>query len=333
MWALTRCSPFRNPLQYHPTMHIGIVMDPIGSIKTHKDSSFAMLLAAQRREWRLSYMEMADLSLHGERPMARMRDLQVRDDPQSWFELGKERHAPLDSLPAILMRKDPPFDMEYVFATYILEQAEARGTLVVNRPRSLRDANEKLFTIQFPQCCPPMRVSRRADELREFHREHGDIILKPLDAMGGASVFRVRPDDPNLSVIIETLTDHGRRYTMAQRFIPEISAGDKRILMVDGEPVPHALARIPAKGETRGNLAAGGRGVSVPLSARDYWIAQQVGPELQRRGILFAGLDVIGDYLTEINVTSPTCIRELDRANNLDIAGQLMDAIERRLQA
>ncbi len=313
-------------------MHIGIIMDPIRSIKIHKDSSFAMLLAAQRRGWRLSYLEMGDLSLHGERPMARTRELRVQDDPGHWFDLGEENFAPLDSLPVILMRKDPPFDMEYVFATYMLEQAEARGSLVVNRPQSLRDANEKLFTIGFPQCCPPMLVSRRADELRAFHREHGDIILKPLDAMGGASVFRVRRDDPNLSVILETLTDHGRRYTMAQRFIPEISAGDKRILMVNGEAVPYALARIPAKGETRGNLAAGGSGLSVALSKRDHWITEQVGPELRRRGILFAGLDVIGDYLTEINVTSPTCIRELDRANGLDIAGQLMDAIEERLQ-
>ena len=307
-------------------------MDPIGSIKIHKDSSFAMLLAAQRRGWRLSYLEMGDLSLHGERPMARMRELQVRDDPGHWFDLGEESSAPLESLPAILMRKDPPFDMEYVFATYMLEQAVLRGSLVVNRPQSLRDANEKLFTVHFPHCCPPMLVSRRADELRGFHQEHGDIILKPLDAMGGASVFRVRRDDPNLSVIMETLTNHGRRYTMAQRFITEISAGDKRILMVNGEAVPYALARIPAKGETRGNLAAGGSGVSVALSERDHWIAEQVGPELRRRGILFAGLDVIGDYLTEINVTSPTCIRELDRANGLDIAGQLMDAIEERLQ-
>jgi glutathione synthase len=315
-----------------PPMHIGIVMDPIGSIKIHKDSSFAMLLAAQRRAWRISYMEMGDLFLEGAQPMARLRDLRVREDRTHWFDLGEERISPLESVPVILMRKDPPFDMEYIFATYVLEQAEQRGSLVVNRPQSLRDANEKLFTVHFPQCCPPLLVSRRSEQLRAFHREHGDIILKPLDAMGGASVFRVRPDDPNLSVIIETLTDHGRSYTMAQRFIPQISAGDKRILMVDGEPVPFALARIPAEGETRGNLAAGGRGVSVALSERDYWIARQVGPELRRRGILFAGLDVIGDYLTEINVTSPTCIRELDRDNGLDIAGQLMDAIEERLR-
>jgi len=307
-------------------------MDPIGSIKIHKDSSFAMLLAAQHRGWRLSYMEMSDLSLHDERPMARLRELRVQDDPGHWFDLGEESIEPLESLSVVLMRKDPPFDMEYVFATYILEQAEVRGALVVNRPRSLRDANEKLFTVHFPQCCAPMLVSRRSDELRAFHRRHGDIILKPLDAMGGASVFRVRADDPNLSVIIETLTGHGSRYTMAQRFIPEISAGDKRILMVEGEPVPHALARIPAAGETRGNLAAGGTGVSVPLSERDHWIAGQVGLKLRELGILFAGLDVIGDYLTEINVTSPTCIRELDRANGLDIGGQLIDAIEEKLR-
>jgi glutathione synthase len=231
------------------------------------------------------------------------------------------------------MRKDPPLDLEYLYSTYLLEQAETRGTLVVNRCASLRDANEKLFTAWFPHCCAPTLVSRDAGRFRAFLAEQGDIILKPLDAMGGASVFRVRQDDPNTAVILETLTDHGRRMAMAQRFIPEISAGDKRILLVDGEPVPYALARIPAPGETRGNLAAGGRGEGVPLSERDYWICAQVAPVLREKGLLFVGLDVIGDYLTEINVTSPTCIRELDRQYGLDIAGQLMDAIAARLPA
>jgi glutathione synthase len=221
--------------------------------------------------------------------------------------------------------------MEYIYTTYLLEQAEMRGSLVVNRPATLRDANEKLFTAFFPQCCPPTVVTREAQSLRNFLQEHQDIILKPLGGMGGASVFRITRNDPNLSVIIETLTRHGSRYTMAQRFIPEISAGDKRILLVDGVAVPYALARIPAPGETRGNLAAGGQGVGVPLSERDRWIADEVGPELKKRGILFAGLDVIGDYLTEINITSPTCIRELDRAFKLDIAGDLMDRIEHYL--
>jgi len=312
-------------------IRLGVVMDPIGSIKIYKDSTFAMLLAAQHRGWHLSYMEQADLSLYQDRPLGRMRALEVTDDPGQWFHLGEETREPLEALAIILMRKDPPFDMEYVMTTYLLEQAQARGSLVVNRPASLRDANEKLFTLQFPECCPPSLVTRRADELRAFHREHGDIILKPLDAMGGASVFRVRPDDPNLSVIIETLTDHGRHYTMAQRFIPEIRVGDKRVLLVDGEPVPYALARIPAPGETRGNLAAGGSGVGIALSPRDRWIAERVGPQLRSRGILFAGLNIIGDYLTEVNVTSPTCIRELDRAFGLDIAGRLLDVCEQRL--
>ncbi len=315
-------------------MHIrlGVVMDPIGAIKTHKDSTFAMLLAAQRRGWRLSYMELADLALRNEHPVGYMCDLEVADDSRQWYRMGAPSTEPLEALQVILMRKDPPFDMEYVISTYILEQAEARGCLVVNKPRTLRDANEKLFALQFPECCPPTRVSRRAEVIQEFYREQEDIILKPLDAMGGASVFRVRSGDPNLSVIIETLTDHGNRYAMAQRFIPEIRDGDKRILLVNGKPVPYALARVPAPGETRGNLAAGGTGVATPLSQRDRWIAERLGPELRVRGILFAGIDVIGDYLTEVNVTSPTCIRELDRTYDLDIAGQLMDAIEEQLR-
>jgi glutathione synthase len=310
------------------SIHLGVVMDPIGAIKIHKDSTFAMLLAAQARGWVLHYMEQRDLSLRDGACLASCRELHVRDDNSGWFEFGASHCLPLHELDVVLMRKDPPFDMEYIYTTYLLEQAESRGCLVVNRPNSLRDANEKLFTALFPQCTPPTLVTRREEDVRAFHREHGDIILKPLGGMGGASVFRIPPRDPNLGVIIETLTQHGTRYTMAQRFIPEITQGDKRILMVNGEPVPYALARIPAQGETRGNLAAGGRGEGVPLSERDRWIAAQVGPELQSRGILFAGLDVIGDYLTEINVTSPTCIRELDAQFGLDIAGDLMDAIQ-----
>jgi glutathione synthase len=291
-----------------------------------------MLLAAQARGWELHYLEQQDLFLRDGISYGRMRPLAVRDQPKDWFAFGGEaRELPLHELDVILMRKDPPLDLEYLYTTYLLEQAEARGTLVVNRCASLRDANEKLFTAWFPQCCAPTLVSREAGRLRGFLAEQGDIILKPLDAMGGASIFRVREDDPNTSVILETLTDHGRRTAMAQRFIPEISAGDKRILLVDGQPVPYALARIPAAGETRGNLAAGGRGEGVPLTERDYWICEQVAPVLKEKGLLFVGLDVIGDYLTEINVTSPTCIRELDRQYGLDIAGQLMDAIAARL--
>ncbi|MCU7809792.1 MAG: glutathione synthase [Candidatus Thiodiazotropha sp. (ex Notomyrtea botanica)] len=313
------------------SINIGVVMDPIGTIKIHKDSTFAMLLAAQARGWTLHYMEQQDLSLRDGTCLARTRELRVEDNKTGWYRFGASHQMALHELDTVLMRKDPPFDMEYIYTTYLLEQAESRGCLIVNRPSSLRDANEKLFTARFPICTPPTMVTRRAEDIRAFHAEHGDIILKPLGGMGGASVFRVPPQDPNLGVIIETLTQHGTTYTMAQRFIPEITKGDKRILMINGEPVPYALARIPAEGETRGNLAAGGRGEGVPLSERDHWIAAQVGPELKARGILFAGLDVIGDYLTEINVTSPTCIRELDAQFDLDIAGDLMHVISTKL--
>jgi len=309
---------------------LGVVMDPIGSIKIQKDSTFAMMLAAQRRGWGIWYMEVGDLSLLDGRTRGRMRPLTVTDDPKAWFHLGAETVRPLDALPVVLMRKDPPFDMEYVYTTYLLEQAQRAGTLVVNDPRALRDANEKVFTVEFPQCTPPTLITRRAEEVRAFLGEQGDIILKPLHGMGGASVFRVRAEDPNFSVIVESLTGHGQRFCMAQRFIPEIRDGDKRVLMIDGEPVPYCLARIPAPGETRGNLAAGGTGVGRPLTERDRWIAAQVGPALRARGILFAGLDVIGDSLTEINITSPTCIRELDAQFGLDIAGDLLDVIAAR---
>jgi glutathione synthase len=313
------------------TIQLGVVMDPIDSIKIHKDSTFAMLLAAQDRGWRIHYMEQKNLSMRDGACWATSHELQVWDDQSKWFKFGEGHELPLHQLDAVLMRKDPPFDMEYIYSTYLLEQAERQGCLVVNRPNSLRDANEKMFTSLFPQCAPPTLVTRNGDEIRAFHQEHGDVILKPLGGMGGESIFRIAQNDPNLGVIIETLTKHGNRYAMAQRFIPEISRGDKRILMIDGEPVPFALARIPANGETRGNLAAGGRGEGVPLSERDHWIAEQVGPILKSRGILFAGLDVIGDYLTEINVTSPTCIRELDSRYGLDIATDFMDAISNKL--
>ncbi len=314
-----------------PSVRLGVVMDAIAKIKIHKDSSFAMLLAAQKRGWQLIYMELSDLFLRDGQAFARMREVQVRDDPLDWFSLGDSFSAPLDQLSVILMRKDPPFDVQYIAATYVLEIAQARGVLVLNKPQSLRDANEKLFTAWFPQCCVASLVTRRADLLKNFYHEHGDIILKPIDAMGGASVFRLREGDPNVSVIIETLTEYGERFIMAQQFIAEISAGDKRVLLIDGEPVPYALARIPAAGETRANLAAGGRGEGVALSPRDIWICQQVAPVLKSKGLLFVGLDIIGDYLTEINVTSPTCIRELDMQYDLDIAGQLMSVIAQKL--
>ncbi|MDP5003408.1 MAG: glutathione synthase [OM182 bacterium] len=315
------------------TVKLGVVMDPIADINVKKDTTLAMLLAAQRRGWELYYMEQSDLSLDQGLARATVRRLSVEDNPESWFEVGSPQDIALSDLDVVLMRKDPPFDMDFIYSTYILEAAQREGTLVVNDPRSLRDCNEKLFATQFPQCCPPLIAAASAARLKAFHAEHGDVIFKPLDGMGGASIFRVKAGDPNLSVIIETLTDHGRQQIMAQKFLPEIVDGDKRILMVDGVPAEYGLARIPMSGETRGNLAAGGSGVAMPLTDRERWICSQVAPVLREKGLLFVGLDVIGDYLTEINVTSPTCVRELDRAHQLDIAGDLMEAIASKLAA
>ena len=315
------------------TIKLGVVMDPIDAINYKKDSTLAMLLAAQQRGWQLHYMEQSDLYLSNGDAMARMANLQVFADPARWYEMGPREDASLADLDVILMRKDPPFDNEFLYSTYILEDAELDGTLVVNRPESLRNFNEKLFATQFPQCCPPLIVSRDMKRLRNFKDEHGDVVFKPLDGMGGMSVFRVRQDDPNVNVILETLTEQGTRQIMGQKFIPEISNGDKRILMIDGEPIPYALARVPAVGENRGNLAAGGTGVGMELSERDRWICEQVGPKLKSSGLLFVGLDVIGDFLTEINVTSPTCIRELDNQYSLTIGDQLMGCIEARLNS
>jgi len=311
---------------------LGVIMDPIAGINTAKDSTWAMILAAQRRGWSVRYMQQGDIYTSDGEARAVSQRLELTPGATPWFRLADKREHRLGECDAILMRKDPPFDIEYIYTTYALDLAERDGALVVNRPQSLRDANEKYFTAWFPQCTPPTLVTRSPERLRTFIETHHDCILKPLEGMGGASVFRVSETDPNRGVIIETLCRHGAQSVMAQRFIPEISAGDKRILLVDGEPVPYALARIPAPGETRGNLAAGGRGEGIPLSERDRWICAEVGPILRRKGILFAGLDVIGDYLTEINVTSPTCIRELDKQFDLDIAGQLMEAIARRLE-
>ena len=313
------------------SIRLGVIMDPIGSINYKKDSTLAMLLAAQKKGWTLFYMEQADIYLAEGEARSLMRPLQVRADANDWFTLGNAIPTPLSDLDVILMRKDPPFDMDYIYTTYLLELAETAGVFVVNKPQSLRDANEKLYTAWFPHCTPPTLVTSQAELIRAFLDKHADIILKPLDTMGGASIFRVQQNDLNTGVIIETLTRHGKRQIMAQRFIPEIRDGDKRILLIDGEPVPYALARIPAKGETRANLAVGGRGVGVALGERDYWICEQVAPVLKEKGLLFVGLDVIGDYLTEINVTSPTCIRELDEQYNLDIGIQLMASIEGKL--
>lgn len=309
---------------------LGVVMDPIGSINYKKDTTLALLWAAQERGWALFYIEPSGLFLDGCTPMARGRPLAVHRDPGRWYDLEDETETVLSELDVILMRKDPPFDLEYIYATYLLERAEQHGTLVVNRCQSLRDCNEKLFATVFPECCPPLVVSRDMSILRAFHAKHKDVIYKPLDGMGGSAIFRVREDDPNLSVVLETLTGSGQQTIMAQQYLPEIAEGDKRILMINGEPVPYCLARVPLAGESRGNLAAGGSGRVQPLSQRDQWIAEQVGPALKARGLFFVGLDVIGDYLTEINVTSPTCLREIEAESGLDIAGQLLDCLPLR---
>ena len=317
---------------------IGIVMDPLPSINIKKDSSFAMMLAAQKLGWEIHTMYQSDLYTDNQTARALSRVTSVEDNPEHWFSFSAEQDIELSSLDAIIMRKDPPFDMEYITSTYILELAEQLGTLIVNKPASLRNNNEKMFIAQFPQCCTPFLVSRNSKRLRDFviaryQAEQQDVILKPLDGMGGASIYRVNPQDPNLSVILETIAENDTRTVMAQQFIPEISQGDKRVLLIDGEAVPYALARVPASGETRGNLAAGATGIGIKLSERDHWICQQVGPALKQQGILFAGIDIIGDYLTEINITSPTCIRELDQIYSLDIAGDLMKCITQHLNA
>jgi glutathione synthase len=314
------------------TVKLGVVMDPITAINYKKDTTLAMLWAAQDRGWQLYYMEQGDLYLDQGVARARMAALTVYRDPGKWFELGDRQDGDLGDLDVILMRKDPPFDNEYIYSTYILEAAERQGTLIVNRCQSLRDCNEKVYATQFPQCCPPVLVSADMQRLKDFHQHHGDAIFKPLDGMGGSAIFRVGPTDPNVSVILETLTENGCQTIMAQKFIPQIKDGDKRILMINGEPVPYCLARIPLEGETRGNLAAGGSGRAQPLTERDQWIANEIGPSLREKGLLFVGIDVIGNYLTEINVTSPTCIREIDAAYDLDIGGQLMDCIAKGLE-
>ncbi|MEY4210458.1 MAG: hypothetical protein RLZ92_838 [Pseudomonadota bacterium] len=315
------------------TIKLGMVMDPISQINIKKDTSFAMLLEAQARSWELHYIELDDLFLSNGQAYARTRSLEVQRDANQWHRFTGEQQIALSELDTIIMRKDPPFNQEYIYATYILEQAEREGVYVVNKPQSLRDANEKMFTAWFPQCCTDTLVARNPQKIRDFLQQHQEIILKPLDGMGGASIFLVRENDPNLSVILETMTEHGQRFIMAQKYLPAIKDGDKRILMVNGEPVPYCLARIPSSGESRGNLAAGGRGEGRPLTDRDRWIAEQVGPTLKAKGLVFVGIDVIGDYLTEVNVTSPTCVQELDKQFDLNISAQLMDHIETHLNA
>ena len=312
---------------------LGIVMDPIDSINIKKDTSFGMLLQAQARGYDIYYMELADLYFDQGKPMAQMRSLSVQADPNDWFTLGEIETTFLGELDVLLMRKDQPVDNEFIYATHMFDLAEKAGTLVVNKASSLRDFNEKLFTSWFPDLIPPTLVTSNSSLIRAFQQKHGDIICKPLDGMGGTSIFRVKPDGNNLGVIMETLTEYGSRYAMFQKYMPEIKDGDKRILIIDGEVVPYCLARLPQKGETRGNIAAGGKGRPQPISASDRAIAEQIAPTLVEHGLIFVGLDVIGDKVTEINVTSPTCVREIEAEYNIDIIALLFNAIEKRLKA
>ena len=314
------------------SIRLGVVMDPISRIAFKKDTTLAMLLAAQARGFALHYLEQADLSLRDGKALGRTRPLTVRADPESWFTLGEAKPLELGSLDCILMRKDPPFDMEYIYTTYILERAEAEGALLVNRPQGLRDMNEKVYTAWFPECCAPTLITRDMGDMHAFLREQGHIVCKPLYGMGGRSIFVIQQGDKNANVIFETMTDYGTNFAIVQKYLPDIvTGGDARVLVIDGEPAPYALARIPSATDNRGNLAAGARGVGRALTDRDRWLVSQIGPALRDRGMLFVGLDVIGGYVTEINVTSPTGIRELDKQFKTDIASLLMNAIEKRL--
>lgn len=316
------------------TTSLAVVMDPIAEIKFAKDSTLAMLLAAAARGWQLTYLEQSDLYLRDGVARGRARTLKVFADPEKWFELGEPVDTRLGEFDVIFMRKDPPFDAEYIYTTYILERAELQGAFVANRPQGLRDMNEKVFTAWFPQCCAPTLITRSATEINAFAAEHGKIVVKPLDGMGGRSIFVTEKGDKNLPVIIETLTDYGQRFAIAQRYVPDIaSTGDSRVLLIDGQPVPYALARIPSANDNRGNLAAGAKGVGRELNERDRWLAAQIGPVLAERGMVFVGIDVIGGFVTEINVTSPTGIRELDKQFGLNIGDMVIAAFERRLDS
>jgi len=306
-------------------------MDPIGSITPKKDSSLAMLLEASRRNAEIHYFEQQDLRMLSGKAIGHSTLLTVRDDNHDWFDFGEQRDIELGDLDAILMRKDPPFNMEYVYTTYILDRAKLAGALIVNAPQALRDMNEKAYTAWFPDCTPLTLVTRSMDQMKAFLAEHGRIVVKPLDGMGGRSIFVIQKGDNNANVIFETLTDYGQQFAMAQVYIPEITLGDKRILLIDGEPVPYALARIPTGDDNRGNIVAGATTKGQELSDSDKRICAEVGPVLREQGVLFAGIDVIGDYMTEVNVTSPTGIRELDRQFDLNIAGLMFDAIEKKV--
>ena len=313
-------------------MKLGIIMDPISKINIKKDSSFAMLLAAQKRGWNIQYMELDDLYMDNDVPVARMQYLKVADDLNKWYTLSDAHVDNLSTLDIILMRKDPPFDLEYIYSTYILEHAQRLGVLVVNNPTALRSVNEKFFITYFPNCIPPTRISRNTQVLLDFVTEHKDVIIKPLDSMGGKGIYRITEVNDNAESKLRSITKNGTGFIMAQKFLPEITAGDKRILLINGKPVPYALARVPTNINLKGNLAQGAIGKGIELTDRDKWICDQVGSKLSDMGLIFVGIDIIGNYLTEINVTSPTCIRDLDSLFNISIAEQLMDAIEKRKQ-
>ncbi|MCP4475871.1 MAG: glutathione synthase [Gammaproteobacteria bacterium] len=314
----------------HNPIKLGVIMDPIASIDFHHDSTLALLLNASKRHWQLHYMEQADLFWHENRAYAESKQLNVYDDNNHWYDFAATATLPLEELDIILMRKDPPFNMNYIMTTYFLDHAAKAGTLVVNSPQALRDANEKFFTTHFAHCMPPTLISSRLDLLQRFHHQHGKVIFKPLDLMGGQGIFLAEPEQDSRATV-EKLSHQGQIPIMAQRYLPEISAGDKRILMIDGEPIPYALARIPQPGSFLGNIAAGGCGEPRQLSERDRWICEQVGPTLKQKGLLFVGLDIIGDYLTEINVTCPTCITEFRELFQVDTAEKLLDTLEKKL--
>jgi glutathione synthase len=310
-------------------MKIAFIVDPLEDFKIYKDSTYAMMREAAARKHELHVLQQEDLAWHNGTVSGHAQRLHLTGDKQAWYRAEAARATPLKDFDAVLMRKDPPFDMEYVYSTYLLELAQAQGACVFNDPRAIRDCNEKMTIARFPQFTAPTLVTRHAGLIHEFLAAHGDIILKPLDGMGGTSVFRVHSKDPNLNVIVETVTHYGRRTVMAQRFIPEIADGDKRVLLIGGKPVPYALARIPKPGETRGNLAVGGTGIARKLTPRDREIAETLAPQLNAQGLLLVGLDVIGNYLTEVNVTSPTCFQEITDQTGFNVAGMMLDALER----
>ena len=310
---------------------LAVLMDDISSIKPIKDSSFAMMLEAQKRGWEIFTFDTPDMFYEDGIVVANARKTLVRDSEQDWYECEDIKALPLNNIDVVFMRKDPPFDMDYIYATYLLEQAENSGTLVVNKPSSLRDANEKLFALNFPECIPETLVSSNIKKLSEFISKIKTAVVKPLDGMGGTDIFKLTKGDKNIEEVLLKITNQGSRFIMAQEFLPEIKNGDKRILLINGKPVDYALARIPAAGSFKGNLAAGAKGVGQPLSARDRHLCSQIAPMLIEKELMFVGLDVIGDYITEINVTSPTCIRELDSQFDLNISSMLLDEIEDKL--